>query len=57
MNEQKRLSISEKVFQLLFEQVSLQPSVTADFIRSVVQNDVRPIEEPKEEVDNGEEKG
>lgn len=52
----KKFEISENVLELLLEQVSLQPKTTSEFIRSVVLNDVKPIENQKEEIDNGEEK-
>lgn len=49
MEEQKRFSISESVLAMLLEQVQLQPKVTADFITTMAKNDIRLIEEEKED--------
>jgi hypothetical protein len=48
MSVQKRLSISEQSLKLLLEQVDLNPPTTAMFIKSVVSNDIKQIEDDKQ---------
>jgi hypothetical protein len=48
MSVQKRLSISEQSLKLLLEQVDLNPPTTAMFIKSVISNDIKQIEDDKQ---------